>query len=143
MPIFFSCRHYRRCGQIVHAETFGEFRTWRYGLRSSTWVPFKFQEGKKKLCTSVEIFVECQSDPVQGGLPCIYFWPPNSPQQAGVCPVGVGETWRRLFTECVLKFTVPKATNSCQYDQSCAGLKAGIIGASHWVQDIWDSKSST
>ena len=36
----------------------------------------------------------------------------------------------------------PKSTNACQYDQLCAGIKAGIDGAINWVQGIWDTKST-
>ena len=44
-------------------------------------------------------------------------------KQPGVCMVGVGETWRCLFTKCMLRFMGPEATSMCQYDQSCAVLK--------------------
>ena len=43
----------------------------------------------------------------------------------------------------MIKFTVPEATIACRYDQLCAGLKAGIDGAVHGVQDIWDENSTT
>ena len=46
--------------------------------------------------------------------------------QTGVKPLGVGETWIRLLDKCVLKVTVPEATNACQYDQFCDTLKARI-----------------
>ena len=42
----------------------------------------------------------------------------------------------------VLKVTVPESTMACQYDQLCAGLKAGIDGATHGVQALWDKKST-
>ena len=32
---------------------------------------------------------------------------------------------------------------ACQDDQLCAGLKAGIDGAIHGVQALWDENSST
>ena len=44
-------------------------------------------------------------------------------KQPGVRPVGIGETWRRLFSNIVLKFTGPEATTACQDDQLCAGLE--------------------
>ena len=31
----------------------------------------------------------------------------------------------------------------CQYEQLCAGLKAGIDGAIHRVQAVWDENLST
>ena len=64
-------------------------------------------------------------------------------KQPGVHPVGVGEMWRRLFTNIVLKFTVPEAIMACQYDHLCAGLKAVIDGAIHGVQGLWDKNLST
>ena len=64
-------------------------------------------------------------------------------KKPGVRPIGVGETWWRLFAKIVLKVIGPEATMSCQYDQMCAGLKAGIDGAVHGVQDIWDENSTT
>ena len=63
-------------------------------------------------------------------------------KQPDVRPVRVGETWRRLFAKCVLRVTGPEATNACQDDHLCAGLKAGIYGVVHGVQIIWDSKFS-
>ena len=57
-------------------------------------------------------------------------------KQYGVCPVGVGETWRRIFDKIMLKVTGPEATMVCQDDQTCSGLKAGIDGAIHGVQAI-------
>ena len=53
-------------------------------------------------------------------------------------PFGVGETWRRLFDETVIKVAVTEATLACQDDQMGAALKAGIYGAFHVVQAIWD-----
>ena len=44
------------------------------------------------------------------------------------------------FSKIVLTVTGPEATMVCQDDQLCAGLKAGINGAVHKVQDIWDEK---
>ena len=58
-------------------------------------------------------------------------------------PVEVGETWRRIFSKIMLKITGPEATMACQHDQLCAGIKEGINGAFHGVQDIWDEKLTT
>ena len=51
-------------------------------------------------------------------------------KQPDVRPVGVGETWWRLFSKIVLKVTGPETTIAFQL---CAGLKAGIDGAVHVV----------
>ena len=64
-------------------------------------------------------------------------------KQPGVRPVGVGETWRHIFANIVLKVNVLEATMACQDDQLCDGLKAGIDGAIHGVKYIWDENSST
>ena len=66
-----------------------------------------------------------------------------SDKQPGVSPVGVGETWWRIFAHIVLKVTVLEATMVFQYDQICAGLKEGIDGSIHGVQDLWGKNSST
>ena len=64
-------------------------------------------------------------------------------KQPGVRPVGVGETWRRLFDKCVLRVTGPEATSVCQDDQLCAGLKAVIDGAAEdWGFLIADAKNT-
>ena len=57
-------------------------------------------------------------------------------KQPGVCPVGVGKTWRQLFANILLKVTGPEATMSCQDYQMCAELKAAIDGAVYGVQYI-------
>ena len=64
-------------------------------------------------------------------------------KQPGVCPVGVGETWRRLFTNIVLKVTGPEVTMACQDDQLWDRLKAVIDSAIHGVQYLWDENSTT
>ena len=64
-------------------------------------------------------------------------------KQPVVRPVGVGETWRRLFDKCVLRVTGPEATSVCQDDQLCAGLKAVIDGAAEdWGFLIADAKNT-
>ena len=64
-------------------------------------------------------------------------------KQPDVRPVGVGETWRHLFSKIALKVMGPEATMACQDDQLCAGLKAGSDGVIHGAQTIWDENSST
>ena len=63
-------------------------------------------------------------------------------KQPFVFPVGIGENWRFLFAKCVLDFTGTKATNACKDEHLCSRLKAGIDGAAHGFQDIWESNSS-
>ena len=64
-------------------------------------------------------------------------------KQTGVCPVGLGEKWRRLFAKIILKVTVSETTIVCQDDQLCDGIKAGIDNAIHGVQALWDKNSYT
>ena len=64
-------------------------------------------------------------------------------KQPGVRPVGVGETWRRLFDKIILKFTGPEATMACQDNQLCARLKAVIDFAIHRVEALWNENLST
>ena len=61
----------------------------------------------------------------------------------GLRPVGVGETWRSIFANIVLKVTGPEAIMVCQGGQLFSGLNAVIDGAIHGVQALWDINSST
>ena len=59
----------------------------------------------------------------------------------GVSPVGIGETWIRLFDKCVLEVTAHEATNLCQDGHIYDELKVGIYGDVHNAQYIWDDNS--
>ena len=52
-------------------------------------------------------------------------------KEPGVCPVGMGETHRRLMAKCVVAAIGDSATISCGNVNLCAGLSAGIEGALH------------
>ena len=109
------------------------------------WI-LKFGEDSKRLGTSVEISIDWLAN---GSPPWAAYHSFMSglliefDKQPDVHPVGVRENWRRLFAKIVIKVTVPEATIACRYDQLCAGLKAGIDGAVHGVQAIWDENSTT
>jgi hypothetical protein len=60
----------------------------------------------------------------------------------GVRPVGIGETWSRLFSKTVLLLTLDEPKAACGADQLCSGLKAGIEGAIHASQVVWDQHSN-
>ena len=51
----------------------------------------------------------------------------------GVRPVGIGETLRRALDKIVMKAAGDQAKTVCGKLQLCAGLKAGIEGATHAV----------
>ena len=55
-------------------------------------------------------------------------------KQPGILPVGVGETWRRLFAKIVLKVTGLEATMACQDDHMCAVVKAVTNDLIHGMQ---------
>ena len=57
--------------------------------------------------------------------------------------VGIGETLRNLFANCVMRVTRSKSNNACQEDQLCVGLKARIHRGVHGVKDIYDTKNFT
>ena len=59
-------------------------------------------------------------------------------KQPGIRPIGIGETWRRLFAKCVLRVAGTEAEIQCGADQLCAGLKAGIDGAVHAMSALWE-----
>ena len=56
----------------------------------------------------------------------------------GVRPIGIGETWRRLFSKCNVLHTIDSATIICGNKQLCAGLESGIEGAIHSTKQWWD-----
>ena len=106
----------------------------------------KFREDSTRLCNSVEACIDLLDN---GSLPWAAYRAFMSSRlimlykQPDVCPVGVGNTCRRLFTKIVLKVTGPEETMAYQDDQMCDGLKTGINGAFHRFQSIWDEKSTT
>ena len=44
----------------------------------------------------------------------------------GVRPVGVGEAWRRLMANCVVKVTGQELKEACGTNQICGGTEEGI-----------------
>ena len=106
----------------------------------------EFGEDSTRLHTSIETFVDwlVNGSPtwaaycafMSGRLVVI-------DKQPGVHPVGVGETWRRLFAKILLKVTGPEPTMACQDNQICAGLRAGIGGAIHGVQALLNENFPT
>ena len=54
-------------------------------------------------------------------------------KRPGVHPVGIGETLRRALAKLVMRAAGDQAKTACGNLQLCAGLKAGIKGATHAV----------
>ena len=82
------------------------------------WI-LKFGEHSKRLCSSVETFVEWIST---GSPPWTAYCAFMSgrlttlDKQPDVRPVRVGEKWRQIFDKCVMRVTGPEATSACQDD---------------------------
>jgi hypothetical protein len=55
----------------------------------------------------------------------------------GVRPLGIGESWMRLWSDCSHTKTKVMATNACGNTQLCAGLRSGIEANLHAVRAIW------
>ena len=52
----------------------------------------------------------------------------------GVLPVGIEETLRQALAKIVMRATGEQAKTACSNLQLCAGLEAGIEGATHAVE---------
>ena len=60
----------------------------------------------------------------------------------GVRPIGIGETLRRLIGKAVGMVTRYDVEEVCGIDQLCAGMRAGIEGAVHAINDLFDEHSN-
>ena len=109
------------------------------GTESETlqgWI-IKFGKHSKKLRISVEYFVdwmENYSPPWAAYRDFMSGLPIALDELPVVRPVGIGETWRRLFDKCMLKVMGPDATHACNDDQLCVGLKSLIDGELYGVR---------
>ena len=52
-------------------------------------------------------------------------------KRPGVRPMGIGETLRRALAKLVMRASGDQANTACGDLQMCAGLEAGIEGATH------------
>ena len=121
--------------------------SWNVGMDLEAlqgWLP-KFRDDHKKLCISVELFLDRWANQ---NSPWAAYWEFASDRlivlvkQPGVHPVDVRETWRQLFAKYVLKVTGPEDTHACKDDQLCSGLKVVTNRAVHGDQSIWDANST-
>eukprot|EP00978_Attheya_sp_CCMP212_P000833 scaffold1738_cov46-Attheya_sp.AAC.5 len=56
----------------------------------------------------------------------------------GIRPIGVGEVWQRLITKVNLMVMVKAVKAICGENQLCVGLEAGVEGAIHAMQLIYE-----
>ena len=78
---------------------------------------FKFREDRKIFHTSVETFVDCLSNKdAPWASYCVFMSIRliSIDKHPGVRPVRVGENWKNLFSNCVLRVTGPESTSACQ-----------------------------
>eukprot|EP00957_Ditylum_brightwellii_P176108 13409911-Ditylum_brightwellii.AAC.1 len=54
----------------------------------------------------------------------------------GVCPIGVGEILLQMMGKCIILVCGEGATQACGIQQLCSGLKAGIKGAVHTMNQL-------
>ena len=59
-------------------------------------------------------------------------------KQPGVRPIGIGETLRRLLSKTVCIATRQDIEEMCEISQLSAGIRAGIEGAIHAINDIFN-----
>ena len=57
----------------------------------------------------------------------------------GVCPIGVGETLRRIVGKAICSVTRFDASVICSSDQLCASLQCSIKGAIHAMNELFDA----
>ena len=121
------------------------FRPQRYGLRIYTGVAFIIRVGQQNNLhqRSNVCQLDVKSDPSLIILLWIYVWPSNISTFIRACAQSALGKLGDTFQKCVMKFTVPEATNTRQDDHICAGLKSVISVTVHGVQDILDANSST
>ena len=58
-------------------------------------------------------------------------------KEPGVRPLGCGEIWMRLISGTILDQCKERARDACNNVQLCAGLQAGIEGATHAMLDVF------
>ena len=61
----------------------------------------------------------------------------------GVRPIGIGESWRRLFAKCLLSVTGEEVSAVCGVDNLSVGIPAGIEAAIHSVNECVDGNHDT
>ena len=137
MPIFIYVDIMEDAVESVTQKLLGSFGPGVKELEALQGWILKFGDDRKRHRTSVETIVKCLENKsshwttyrevMSGRLIALG-------KQLGVCLVGVGETWRHLFANIVIRVTVSEATSMCQKEQLCDGLKAVIDNESNRVK---------
>ena len=60
----------------------------------------------------------------------------------GVRPIGIGETLRRIIRKTVCLATKGDIEELCGVSQLCAGTAAGIEGAVHAINELFEEKKN-
>ena len=115
------------------------------GADSNHWQAWllKYGNHSKELRESVAILIERQANN-------ILEWEEIRAQKAkreialkklpaGVRPIGCGELLDRLCDKVMVFVTEDDVKNSCNADQLCSGIKAGIEGAVHSIRELFDA----
>ena len=61
----------------------------------------------------------------------------------GVRPIGIGESWRRLFAKCLLSVAGKEAAEECSIDNLSGGMSAGIEAAVQSANGLVDGNYET
>ena len=61
----------------------------------------------------------------------------------GVRPIGIGESLRRVLGKAVMLVAGDDVKAACGSDQLCAGLEAGIEGAIHSLNDLFEERKGS
>jgi len=61
----------------------------------------------------------------------------------GVRPIGICESWRRMFAKCLLAVAGKNAADECGIDNLSGGMSAGIEAAFHSANEVVDGNYET
>ena len=94
----------------------------------------------KRLCTesvhqdSLQEFTACRLIPLNKG--------PSQNGTLGVRPIGIGETFCRIFGKSVMTVFKSDIQAAGVYLQTCTGIRSGIEAAIHAATDAWQMSST-
>ena len=117
------------------------------GLNSQGWrhLCTSFRKASSNLCNSVALLARriCTTTVDSAGLApltaCSLVALDKCP---GVCPVGIGETIRRIIAKAILRIIGPEIQEAAGSSQLCAGLESGCEAAVHAMQKIFSDENT-